>query len=450
MDLKTGEVFTYLDPPEDIGFSCRKDEFNPGFLKSILQGERDISAVQEEKLERIPRVKRIAGPAGIMDQREADHKIHQFCQLWTMYAENSVELKRQESVVAACKVYIPYISDIVRQLDEVMKIFAIEKELRSIKNRGYFPVPHITPQDKKIKTTQDKDKILETVDEIATAMSQAVKQSEETYMREQEQARARDEHLRSVRQTDRPDYNYFAIPANSTPIRNDNTRTDPPGVHFNTNPIRHIYSTASDEDDQYEPSVNESIIQTAASAPADQLAPNTTSATGHNDPWRCNNGATTAMATTAHSTPMDQTSHNCLHNNISPNSSDNRNGPICLRCGEQGHMRSACRERVFCNHCKTYNHSTKACRKQHNNIPSPTNSQIPTGYHPTVTPPSLIGTTPAGQPGHQTGAHNNNPLSPNILDNNQPRTSTMTHTPYNGTSPAAPCDLVEGLMSRVD
>ena len=156
-------------------------------------------------------------------------------------------------------------------------------------------------------------------------MSQAVKKSEETYMREQEQAR--DEHLRSVRQTDRSDYNYFVIPANSTPIRNDNTRTDPPGVHFNMNPIHHIYSTASNKDDLYKPLVNESIIQTAASALADQLKTNTTSATGRNDPWRCNSGATTATAATAHRMPTDPTSHNDLHNNISPNSSDNRNGP---------------------------------------------------------------------------------------------------------------------------
>ena len=68
--------------------------------------------------------------------------------------ENTVELKRkselsQESMVAACKVYVPYISDIILQLDEVMKIFTIEKELRAIKNRGHFPVPHITPQDRK-------------------------------------------------------------------------------------------------------------------------------------------------------------------------------------------------------------------------------------------------------------------------------------------------------------
>ena len=191
LDLKTGRVYTYLDPSEDIGVSCQKEEFDPEFLKSLLQGKHDASTVHEEKLERIPRVKKIAGPADVMDRGEAEYKICQFCQLWILYAENSVELKRkselsQESAVAACKVYIPYISDIIRQLDEVMKIFAMEKELRSIKNRGYFPVPQITPQDSKIKTTRDKDKILETVDEIVTAMFEAVKQSEEVYIREQE------------------------------------------------------------------------------------------------------------------------------------------------------------------------------------------------------------------------------------------------------------------------
>ena len=105
-------------------------------------------------------------------------------------------------------------------------------------------------------------------------------------------------------------------------------------------------------------------------------------------------------------------------------------------------MRSVCRERVFCDHCKTYNHDTKACRKQHNNIPSPANSQITTGYHPTVTPPPLMGTTATTQ---QTGTHNNNPLFQNLLDNNQLRTSTMIRTLHNGTSPTAPADLVEGI-----
>ena len=62
-----------------------------------------------------------------------------------------------------------------------MKIFAIEKELRLIKNRGYFPVPQVTPQDNKIETSRDKEKALEAVDKEAVAMLNAVKQSEEKY-----------------------------------------------------------------------------------------------------------------------------------------------------------------------------------------------------------------------------------------------------------------------------
>ena len=158
-----------------------------------------------------------------------------------MYADNSVKLKRkselsQESAVAACKVYIPYISDIVRQLEKVVKIFTMEKELRLIKNRGYFPVPQITPQDCKIETAQDKNELMKEIDEVVTAMLNAVKQSEENYAGEQEQVRARDEQLRLVRKTDRLDFNYFTL-ANSTPIRNDNARSDQPGVHFNTNTV---------------------------------------------------------------------------------------------------------------------------------------------------------------------------------------------------------------------
>ena len=169
LDLKTGWVYTYLDPPENIGVSCQKDEFDLELLRNMLQDEQNVSIVHEEKLERIPSIKKIAGPADVMDREEAEHKILQFCQLRALYAENSVELKRkselsQESTVAACKVYIPHISNIIQQLEEVMKIFAIEKELRTIKNRGYFPVPHITPQDSKIETARDKDNILGTID----------------------------------------------------------------------------------------------------------------------------------------------------------------------------------------------------------------------------------------------------------------------------------------------
>ena len=274
-----------------------------------------------------------------MGREEAEYKIRQYCHLWTLYAENSVELKRkselsQESAVAACKV---------------------------------------------------------------------------------------------------------------TPIRNDNTRSDQPGVHFNTNPIRHIYSATTDGNDQYKPPIKDSIIQGAGSAPTDQFATNAISVTGCNDPWRRNNDTNTATNTAPHRMSTRPTGRNGLCNNNSPNSSDTRNGPTCFRSGEQGHMRLECRKRVFCNNCKTYNHDTKAYRKQHNNIPSPANSQITMGYHPTATPPALIGTTTGTQPTHQTGTNNNSPLFQNLFDNNQPRTSTMLH---NGTSPAAAPDIVEGLRHR--
>ena len=56
-----------------------------------------------------------------------------------------------------------------------------------------------------------------------------------------------------------------------------------------------------------------------------------------------------------------------------------------------------------------------------------------------------MGTITATRQTHQTGTHNNNPLFQNLLDNNQPRTSTMIQTPQNGTSPTTPVDLVEGI-----
>ena len=64
-------------------------------------------------------------------------------------------------------------------------------------------------------------------------------------------------------------------------------------------------------------------------------------------------------------------------------------------------------------------------------------SQIATGYHPTATPPPLTNNQPPNT--------HNNQLFHNLFENNQPRTSTMIQTPYTGTSPTAPADLVEGI-----
>ena len=316
----------------------------------------------------------------------------------------------------------------------------MEKELRSIKNRGYFPVPQLAPGECKIETIQDKEVLMREINEIAVEMLNAIKESKENYKREQEQARIRNEQLRSARQTSRSDINLYPTLANSTPIRNSNTRSDQPGVHFNTNPVHHVYATTSDGGDQYKPPENDSILQGATSSPVDQLATNATDMPGCNEPWRRNNATNTSSNTINHRTATRPTGHNGLQNDNPPNLSDPRNGMTCFRCGEQGHMRAECRKRIFCNHCRSYNHDTKACRKQHNNTPSPTHSQIATGYHPTATPPPLMGTTAATQP---TETHNN--LLFNLLDNNQPRTSTLMHTPHNSTSPATPADLMEGI-----
>ena len=122
-----------------------------------------------EELERIPPIKKIAAPTDIMDLEEVEHKIRQYLQLWILYAEISVKMKRKsklskESTVTACKVYRPYITDILRQVDEVIKLFSMEKELRVIKNRGHFPVPKITPKGIQIETTKDKEKVLKAID----------------------------------------------------------------------------------------------------------------------------------------------------------------------------------------------------------------------------------------------------------------------------------------------
>ena len=205
--------------------------------------------------------------------------------------------------------------------------------------------------------------------------------------------------------------------------------------------LRYKYSTSllpptntTTNGDLYEPPANDSIIQGARSAPGGHFMTNTTGTMGRNELWRYNNGANTATHTNPQGRRTRPTSHSGFHNN-SPNSTHNRNKPTCFKCGEQGHMRMDCRERDFCTHCRTVNHS-KACRKHHINAPSPTSSHIPAGYHPTATPPPLMGQAATTQQTHQTGAHNNQQLFPNLFENNQPRTRTTTHTPFNGASPA--------------
>ena len=111
-------MYTFFTPPEDIGVPCQQEPFDLELLAEKLPNDVDPSEICEEILERIPLIKKIAAPTDTMDLEEVEYKILQYCHLWKLYAEISVELKRKsklskESAVTACKVYAPYISDIL-------------------------------------------------------------------------------------------------------------------------------------------------------------------------------------------------------------------------------------------------------------------------------------------------------------------------------------------------
>ena len=75
-----------------------------------------------EELKRIPLIQKTAAAADVMNIREIEEKIGQYCQLCELYAEASCKLTRksklsQEEAARACKVYEPYIQDILQQVD---------------------------------------------------------------------------------------------------------------------------------------------------------------------------------------------------------------------------------------------------------------------------------------------------------------------------------------------
>ena len=217
-----------------------------------------------------------------------------------------------------------YIADILRQVDEVIKLFSMEKELRKVRNRGDFPVPKLTPVGIKIENIKDKDRVLTLVDREVEEMLKAIRTNEENYEREQEKAKNRDQQLGLTRQrkTNKSDFDFLTV-VNSTPIRDGNTRIEQPEVHFNTNPVPHHYTLTSRTTnvDCYEPP--ESILQGATTVPGIQFTTTMTEGTGCNEPWRYNNGMGTATCTETQTHMMRQTSCNGFQYN-SPNSLDDR------------------------------------------------------------------------------------------------------------------------------
>ena len=285
-----------------------------------------------------------------MDIREIEEKIGQYCQLWELYAEASCELTRksklsEEEATRACKVYEPYIRDVLQQVDAAITIFVIEKELRSFKDRGHFPIPTITPHGRRTKNPHQVRKTLESVDEEAVQILTTVRKIDRTYKKEKEETRVREQQARATRPSQRPEYNFPSLNS-STPIKNTDTtagnqnRQTERVIHFNPNTIQHLHSTTGTtrHNGRYKPPANDTIIQGAGTAPGGQFTTNTTNATGQNEAWRNNNGANAPTHTTFPPHTTRPTGHNGFLND-SPNSSNNRNAPMCFRCSKQGHMR---------------------------------------------------------------------------------------------------------------
>ena len=215
-------------------------------------------------------------------------------------------------------------------------------------------------------------------------------------------------------------------------------------VTFDPNPVCHLYpmTDPTTRENRYELPTNDSIIKRATSAPVNQFTTDTTNTAGCNELWRYNNRSNTDTHTNLQTCMTNPTSLNSL-NNTSLNSSDQRTGPKCYRCKEQGHMRHECKaERVYCTNCRSPNHDTRACRKYQNNNHSSTNSHIPAGYHPTATLPPLLGTVTTGTTGTATqGPWFQNYQDPHQLRNN----TTTTPTPLNSASPAPSAKMTEAL-----
>ena len=276
IDLRTGKVFTFQTLPEDIAVSCQQQEFNLDLLRKWFQDNPVIEHGMEE-FKRIPSIRKIAPAADIMDLAEAEEKVYQLCTLWELYVDALYELARKSKLppaeaAKACKIYRPYISDILQKVDAVITIFAMGNELRILKGRGHFRIPKITPQGITIDSKHQAKKTLDAVNRELTEILKSIRESEEKYEKEQEEAKLREQQARVNKPVQRHEYNYLS-PNSSTPIKNADTRTanqnrQTEGVHFNPNTVQHYYSMTGTTSHMahYKPPVNDSIIQAASTA----------------------------------------------------------------------------------------------------------------------------------------------------------------------------------------
>ena len=219
----------------------------------------------------------------------------------------------------------------LQQAEEVMTIFVMENELRNIKGKGNFPTPTIILHDTKIDNSHQSKKILEAVDE---EILNTAKEGKLAYQKAQEAAR---QQVRAARSTNRPEYNFRSLNF-STPIKNTGTTENKQperSTHFNPNPTHHFCppTEPTGYTNQYKLPINDSIINGASTTPGVQFTTGMTNMAGWNEPWR-NNGA--GVVPQQHTLPPHMTNLTGCNGlfSDSPNSSNNRNGPTCFKCGD--------------------------------------------------------------------------------------------------------------------
>ena len=211
LDLKMGRVYSRRHrnsmPMRGIRFRPTQRTFPKTHRsnRNTHRGAKKNPAGEEESTH-----SRNHGPGGNRGENETVLSALGVCEL-TRRSKIS-----QEEAVKACKVYGPYIRDMLQQADEAMTIFVMEKELRNIEGRGNFPIPTITLRDIKIDNSQQSRKILEALDEELVRILNTVKESELAYQKGQEAAR---QQARAARSTHRPKYNFPSLNS-STPIKN--------------------------------------------------------------------------------------------------------------------------------------------------------------------------------------------------------------------------------------
>ena len=97
---------------------------------------------------RIPNIQKLSAVNKVMSEAEVWSKLSTYAELCQLYANASCELSRRarkfpKRRIRACELLEPYINDILEQMDAVIAIFAMEKELRKYKGMRDFTMPNL-------------------------------------------------------------------------------------------------------------------------------------------------------------------------------------------------------------------------------------------------------------------------------------------------------------------